>query len=146
MDPVTIVKTAIAVIALIKSLGWWVHRDWYPELCGNLTDDSSTGEVINDLEALTGKNLSYLRTLLQEVVDAWRSFQRQWPSEETARPYDEKVLEFATAVKEETEAWAEEQGIDLGGIGEWLKANAPYLVMAGLGVSLITILAVKYKK
>ena len=146
MDPATIVKIAVGIISLIKSLGWWVHRDWYPELCGNLTDDSSTGEVINDLEALTGKNLSYLRTLLQEVVDTWRSFQRQWPSLETARPYDEKVLEFASAVKEETEAWAEEQGIDLGGIGDWLKANAPYLVMAGLGVSLIAILAVKYKK
>jgi hypothetical protein len=56
------------------------------------------------------------------------------------------VLEFATAVKEETEAWAKEQGIPLGGIGDWLKANAPYLVMAGLGVSLIAILAVKAKK
>lgn len=142
MDPATIVKIAVGIISLIKSLGWWTHRDWYPELCGNLTDDSSTGEVINNLEALTGKNLSYLRTLLQEVVDAWRSFQRQWPSEETAKPYDEKVLEFASAVKEETEAWAKEQGIDLGGVGDWLKTNAPYLVMAGLGVSLIAILAV----
>ena len=146
MDPVTIVKIAVGIISLIKSFGWWVQRDWYPELCGNLTDDSSTGEMINNLEALTGKNLSYLRTLLQEVVDTWRSFQRQWPSLETARPYDEKVVEFATAIKQETEAWAEEQGISLGGIGEWLKANAAYLVMAGLGVSLIAILAVKAKK
>jgi len=146
LEPITIIKIAAGIISLIKSFGWWVQRDWYPELCGNLTDDSSTGEMINNLEALTGKNLSYLRTLLQEVVDTWRSFQRQWPSLETARPYDEKVVEFATAVKQETEAWAKEHGIDLGGIGEWLKANAAYLVMAGLGVSLIAILAVKFKK
>lgn len=146
MDPITIIKIAAGILGLIQSLGWWVHRDWYPELCGNLTNDSSTGEMINNLEALTGKNLSYLRPVLQDVVDTWRSFQGQWPCLETARPYDKKVVEFATAIKQETEAWAKEQGIKLGGIEEWLKANAPYLVMAGLGVSLITILAVKYKK
>jgi len=37
-------------------------------------------------------------------------------------------------------------GLPIAGVWDWLKTNAPYLIMAGLGVSSIAILAVKAKK
>lgn len=140
IDPATIVTVIIGIIKIATGLGWWTRRDWRDELCGHLTDDASTGEMINQLEELSGRTYPYLRDMLQEVVDAWRSFQRGWPTEERAYPYDTKLRKFADAVVKEAEAIAEDQGIAYE-LLPWYLKYLPYGLMAGLGVGLIIVLA-----
>ena len=139
-----------AALTLLKSLGWFTQAEWVPELLGDLTNDHSSGKIINALESETGQTFPQLRTMLQEVVDAWRTFQRAWPwqKQATAGAYVEKVNAFSTTLQEEIRKYAEEHGIDVGGVGiwGWIKANWPLVAIgAGFATAIGAILALKDK-
>ncbi len=138
------------ILAIAKGLGWFTQAEWAGELTGNLTNDHSTGKIINALESETGQTFSQLRTMLQEVVDAWRAFQRAWPwqKQATAGAYIEKVNAFSTTLQEEILKYAEEHGIDvgLGGVWGWVKANWPLVAVgAGFTTAIVAILVLKDK-
>jgi len=145
LGPTTVTTIIAGIAKAVKELGLWVQGEWNDELLGKLTNDHSTGEQINLLEQATGKKFPHLRTLLQEVVDAWRSFQRQWPSEVTYRPYKEKVEEFGRALIEEWNKYKE------GEVGEipiwnWIKANLPLIGLGAGFATLITVILFLKKK
>ncbi len=134
-------------LALLKSLGWFTQAEWVPELCGDLTNNHSSGKIINALESETGQTFPQLRTMLQEVVDAWRAFQRAWPwqKQATAGAYVEKVNAFGTKLQEEILKYAKEHGIDVaGGIWGWVKDNWPLVAIgAGFATAIGAILILK---
>ena len=122
--------------------------EWCYDLCGDLTDDHSSGEVINDLEAETGQTFPQLRTKLQEVVDAWRAFQRAWPWGKGAAKatYEAKAQEFANALEAETMATSP-VGLG-GGVLDQLKTMSPivWVFIAALLIMTVTLVAFRRPK
>jgi len=147
----------IAIISSIASLittlggvfqGWFTQRSWRPDVCGDIIDSTSEGGILNFLEDETGQTYPQLRETLPEIVDAWHSFQYAlpWDKEASAMYYDAKLQEFANGVKYEAEKWAKEHGIEIAGVVSWIKAKYPYLIAAGVGISLIIALVIKARR
>jgi len=141
---VPIITTIATLSTLTQRLGWWTQQEWYDEIAGHLTNDASTGEIINELERLTGKSYPYLRELLQKVVDEWRWFQRAlpWNKERAAGDYDRALREFAGAVEREASL------IKVAALPTFLdkvKGYLPYIALAG-GVIFAGVLISKTMK
>lgn len=137
-----IVGILTTIVEIAKSLGWFTQRDWHPEICGNIIDNTAEGGILNALEEQTGEAYPELRVLLQDVVDSFRTFQwaAPWNKKSTAENYDAKLREFANAIKEKAEKWAEEHKVALRvTIWDWVKANFAYI---GMGAGFATLIAV----
>ncbi len=133
------------VIWLGSFSGWFTQAEWCEELVGTLTDDHASGGPLDQFEMDVGQSFPDLQAMRQEVVDAWRTFQRAWPWDKaaTAKAYGNKAAEFATALQA---TMAEYAGIEIGGIGEWLKKWWPYLLASGIVVTGVGVAYWKFKK
>ena len=145
------------VLAIAEAGGWFSKAEWTEEIAGKLTNDHATGGIVGELEAQTGKFYPYLQSLRQQVVDAWRTFQRAapWNKAKTAEEYQSKVRELSNAVKQEAEAYQEETAFVptlakiptalAGAITslEWWKKYLPWMGVAGLVIFVVIILAKK---
>ena len=147
------------VLAIAEAGGWFSKAEWAEEIAGKLTNDHATGGIVGELETQTGKSYPYLQSLRQQVVDAWRNFQRAapWNKASTAGDYQAKVRELSNEVKQEVEVYQEETALvpTLGKIPtvlaqavvspEWWKKYFPWIEVGILGVFLIIVLAKKKK-
>ena len=148
------------VLTIAEAGGWFSKAEWAEEIAGKLTNDHATGGIIDELEAQTGQSYPYLQSLRQQVVDAWRNFQRAapWNKASTAGDYQAKVRDFSNAVMQEAEAYQEETALlptlakiptALAGAitsPEWWKKYAPWMGLGTLGVLLVIILTRKKGK
>lgn len=139
------------ILTLAEAGGWFSQAEWSEEITGKLTNDHATGGIVGELEAQTGKSYPYLQSLRQEVVDAWRNFQRAspWNKAQTAEEYQSKVRELSNAVKQEAEAYQEETALlpTLGKVPtalaqaavsvEWWKKYLPWMGVGTLVVILV---------
>lgn len=125
--------------------GWFIQAEWCEELAGTLTDDHASGGPLDQFEMDVAESFPDLQAKRQAVVDAWRTFQRAWPWDKTAtaKAYGSKAAEFATALQARM---AEYAGIDIGGIGEWLKKWWPYVLASGILVTGVGLTYWKFKK
>jgi len=137
--------------AAIAVTGWLEagKGEWCSDLCGELTNDHSSGEVINALESETGQTFPQLRTMLQEVVDAWRAFQRAWPwGKDSAKAnYEAKAQEFASAL--EAAVLAAPPAGGLLGAGDFLtqlKGMSPIVWVFIAALLIMTVTLVAFRK
>ncbi|KKM05562.1 hypothetical protein LCGC14_1752790 [marine sediment metagenome] len=139
---------SLLAIGATAVTGWFAAGagEWVSELCGDLTDDHSSGEVINTLEAETGQTFPQLRTKLQEVVDAWRAFQRAWPwgKDSAKAAYEAKAQEFASALEAQTMATSPVG--PLGGVLDQLKAMSPMVWVFMIALLVMTVTLVAFRK
>jgi hypothetical protein len=137
---------SLLAIGATAVTGWFEagKGEWCYDLCGDLTDDHSSGELINDLEAETGQKFPALRTKLQEVVDAWRTFQRAmpWNKGSTKATYEAKAQEYATALEAQIMATSPVPALG-GDFLEQLKGMSPivWIAMAALLIMAVTLVA-----
>lgn len=145
------------LLTIAEAGGWFTQTEWSEEIAGRLTDDTATGGIVDELEAQTGKSYSYLQSLRQQVVDAWRNFQKAapWNKAQTAEGYMAKVRELSGAVKKQAEAYQEEITLlpTLGKVTtavgeaivspEWWKKYLPWIGIGGLTLFLIILLTRK---
>lgn len=146
----TIVTIGTTIATIASEGGWFTKAEWSEEIAGRLTDDHATGGIVGELESQTGQSYPYLQSLRQQVVDAWRSFQRAapWNKAKTAEEYQAKVRDFSNAVKQQVEAYQKGTAL-LPALGkavvsaEWWKKYLPWMGLGTLGIVLVIILATK---
>lgn len=145
------------VLAIAEAGGWFSKAEWAEEIAGKLTNDHATGGIVGELESQTGQSYPYLQSLRQQVVDAWRNFQRAapWNKASTAGEYQSKVRELSNAIKQEAEAYQEETALvpTLAKIPtalatavvsiEWWKKYLPWMGVGTLTFVLIITLITK---
>ncbi len=143
------------LLTLAEMGGWFSKAEWSEEIVGKLTNDHASGGIVGELEGQTGKSYPYLQSLRQQVVDAWRNFQRAapWNKAQTAEEYQSKVRELSNAVKQEAEAYQEGTALlpTLANIPtalakavvsvEWWKKYLPWMGVGTVGIIFIIILA-----
>lgn len=143
------------ILTIAEAGGWFSQAEWSEEIAGRLTDDHATGGIVDELQAQTKKSYPYLQSLRQQVVDAWRNFQRAapWNKAQTAEEYQSKVREFSNAVKQQAESYQKETTLlpTLAKIPtalaeavvspEWWKKYLPWVGVGTVGIILIIILA-----
>lgn len=141
------------IIGIGKSLGWWEERVWHPEIAGRLVDNRAEGGILDALEKETSETFPHLRSLRQEVVNAWWEFDGHrwefWRRKALAQAYDGKLREFANAVTKAAQEWAEKRKIPIAGlpvIWDWIKGNLPLVGLGAGFVSLITVILLVRRK
>lgn len=150
---VPILPILTAIIPIVAAGGWFAKAEWAEEIAGRLTDDHATGGIVDELEAQTGKSYPDLQRKRQQVVNAWRTFQRAapWNKASTVGAYQARVRELSQAIQAEAEAYQREASPlgELATLGqaiispEWWRIYLPYLLIAGLGTAIISILIKK---
>lgn len=150
---IPLVPIISGILTLAETGGWFSQAELSEEIVGKLTNDHATGGIVGELEAQTGQSYPYLQSLRQEVVDAWRNFQRAapWNKASTAEEYSAKVRELSNAVKQEAEAYQKEATLvpTLGKIPtalatavvsvEWWKKYLPWMGVGTLAVVLMIV-------
>lgn len=150
---VPVLPIILAITSIASAGGWFTQSSWAEEIAGKLTDDHATGGIIDELEAQTGKSYPDLQRMRQQVVNAWRTFQRAapWNKASTVEAYQTRVQELSRAVQSEAEAYQREisplgtiarAGTALGeaiASPEWWKRYLPWIGVGGLVIILITI-------
>ncbi len=129
--------------------GWFEagKGEWCGDLIGDLTDDSATGGPLGDLQASTGQSYPDLEAKRQEVVDAWRTFQRAlpWNKSSTKATYEKKAQEYASALEAAVMAVSPAGIAGIGGFFEQLKGLSPivWIAMAALLIMTVTLVALR---